>query len=66
LDHRPLLLFRNLLRIRIRRPRFYCLNDDLGDVSPNHLVLRMVRWFLRAYYPQRMAFETNHRETRRQ
>jgi hypothetical protein len=66
LDDRPLLLLRNLLRIRIRRPRFYCLNDDLGDVSPNHLVLRMLRWFLRAYYPQRMAFETNHRETRRQ
>ncbi|OGQ83778.1 MAG: hypothetical protein A3F90_04185 [Deltaproteobacteria bacterium RIFCSPLOWO2_12_FULL_60_19] len=65
LDDRPLLLSRRLLAIRARRPRFYCLNDDLGDVSPNHLLLRLVRWFLRAYYPQRMPFEANLRETRR-
>jgi len=65
LDDRPLLLFRHLLAIRARRSRFYCLNDDLGDVSPDQLLLRLVRWFLRAYYPQRMPFETNHWETRR-
>jgi len=65
LDDRPLLLLRHLLAIRVRRPRFYCLNDDLGDVSPNHLSLRLVRWFLHAYYPQPMPFETNHKETRR-
>ncbi len=65
LGDRRLLLLRCLLAIRVRRPRFYCLNDDLGDVSPTHLLLRLLRWFLRAYYPQRMPFETSHRETRR-
>ncbi len=65
LNDRPLPLLRSLLTIVARRPRFYCLNDDLGDVPPNHLVLRLVRWFLSAYYPQRMPFEMNHRETRR-
>jgi|SRR5579862_521625 len=65
LDDRPLPFLRDLLGIRARRPRFYCLNDDLGDVSPTHRLPRMVRSFLRVYYPQRMPFEMNHREAHR-
>jgi hypothetical protein len=64
-DHHPLRLLRDLLGTRARRPRFYCLNDDLGDVSPTHLSLRLVRGLLRTYYIRRMPFEIRDKMERR-
>lgn len=57
LEDRPLAMLRRLLGIWRRRPRFFCLNDDLGPVPRTHPVLRIVRLFLRSYYPRRSPFE---------
>ena len=47
---------KNLRWIRWLRPRFYCLNDDMG-ANPDPRVLRLVRGFLDACYPEKSAFE---------
>lgn len=57
LEDRPLAVLRRLLGIRRRRPRFFCLNDDLGAVPPNHPVLWLARAFLRSYYRRPSCFE---------
>lgn len=62
LDDRALVLLRHLLGLRARRPRFYCLNDDLGDVAPSHPSLRLTRWFLRASHPRPTPLEIGRRE----
>jgi len=47
---------RSLRRIRWLRPRFYCLNDDLGG-KPNPVVVRMAAEFLQRYYPMPSSYE---------
>ncbi len=42
--------------LREMAPRFYCLNDDQGT-DPNPEVVRLVRDFLRGYYPEPSEFE---------
>lgn len=43
-------------RIRAKRPKFYCLNDDQKD-SPNPSVVRLVQAFLDEWYPGRSPYE---------
>lgn len=57
LHTRSLRLLRPLLSIWWHRPRFFCLNDDLGNVGRSHPVLGLVRAFLRTMYPERSRFE---------
>lgn len=56
-DDRPLLMLRRLFGIWSRRPRFFCLNDDLDAVDHRHPVLRLMRAFLQSMYPLPSPFE---------
>lgn len=47
---------RKLRLIRLLRPRFYCLNDDLGD-TPDPRVMTLLRSFLEQQYPEKSRFE---------
>jgi len=38
------------------RPKFFCLNDDMGT-NPNKKVVNLVTNFLNAYYPNKSCFE---------
>jgi hypothetical protein len=57
LENKPLWTARMYLDILRKRPRFLCINDDLGDVPANHLLLLSLRAFLRLYFPWRAPFE---------
>jgi hypothetical protein len=57
LENKPLWLTRVYLDILRKRPRFFCINDDLGDVPPHHAVLVGLRAFLRLYFPRRAPVE---------
>lgn len=45
-----------LASLRMIRPKFFCMNDDQGDV-PNPRVVTLVKTFLERYYPEPSAFE---------
>ncbi len=45
-----------LWRIRSRRPKFYCLNDNFGD-EPNARSVALTRAFLEELYPEPSRFE---------
>lgn len=45
-----------LLHLRVRRPKFYCLNDNFGE-QPNPRCIRLVERFLHASYPEPSRFE---------
>ncbi|MGA2434715.1 MAG: stealth conserved region 3 domain-containing protein, partial [Bryobacteraceae bacterium] len=47
-------LYLDILR---KRPRFLCINDDLGDVPAHHPLLLALRAFLRLYFPWRAPVE---------
>jgi len=44
------------LNIRLRRPRFFTLNDNFDD-SPHPGVVRWMRGFLERFYPEKSRFE---------
>ena len=44
------------LHLRVRRPKFYCLNDNFGE-HPNPRCVRLVERFLQASYPEPSRFE---------
>ena len=48
--------FSNILH---HRPKFFCINDDLGEVAPDHPVLQCLRTFLASYFPEPSSFEKN-------
>lgn len=43
-------------RIEKKRPKFYCLNDDLGE-APNPEVIQIVKDFFERMYPEKAAWE---------
>jgi hypothetical protein len=43
--------------IRRLHPLFFCINDDLGDVGPDHPVLESLRSFLVEFFPVPSPFE---------
>ncbi|MEM5788499.1 MAG: Stealth CR1 domain-containing protein [Syntrophobacteraceae bacterium] len=47
---------RQLGLLRLMRPKFFCLNDDMGD-RPDPSVIELVRKFLEEYYPDKSIFE---------
>jgi hypothetical protein len=47
---------RKLLWLSLIRPKFYCLNDDMGD-HPDPRVVERVRAFLERTYPDKSRFE---------
>ncbi|MBI3928679.1 MAG: Stealth CR1 domain-containing protein [Armatimonadetes bacterium] len=49
-------LRRVVRQLRLRRPRFFCLNDDMGP-DPDPRFLRGVREFLESYYPRKLPYE---------
>ncbi len=51
LENKPLWTLRMYLDILRKRPQFLCINDDLGGVPANHLLLRSLRAFLRLCFP---------------
>jgi len=51
------LVWRELLRVRKNRPRFFAFNDDLGEVEDDHIVLRSMCLLLRCYFPRPSMFE---------
>jgi hypothetical protein len=56
LGNSPLATRLGLAWLRWRRPKLYCLNDNFGE-SPNPRVVRLVRRFLEASYPEPSRFE---------
>jgi stealth protein CR2/Stealth-like protein len=44
-------------QIRSQQPKFFCINDDLGEVSTGHKILRILRFFLRSSFPRPSSFE---------
>jgi hypothetical protein len=40
-----------------KRPRFYCINDELGDSMPDRMLRWIVRRFLEMYYPKQSGYE---------
>lgn len=44
-------------KIQTLRPRFFCINDDLGDVPADYKTLHYLRTFLRSYFPHPSSFE---------
>lgn len=57
LERKSLWVLRAYLDMLSNRPRFFCINDDLGDVPACHPVLLGLRAFLRLYFPRRAAVE---------
>lgn len=53
------------IRMDALGPRFLCVNDDLGDVSPDDPVLDLWRQVLQARYPTPSSFENSAIEERR-
>ncbi len=51
---------KHLFEIANRRPRFFCVNDDLPD-APDPSVLEHLQAFFDAYYPEPSSFETQSR-----
>ncbi|MEM8861603.1 MAG: Stealth CR1 domain-containing protein [Chloroflexota bacterium] len=45
-------------KIRQKRPKFLCLNDDQGD-DPNGAVVRLVKSFLNEWYPNPSEYEVS-------
>jgi len=56
LTDRPASLARQLARLRAARPKFFCLNDDLG-ASPHSSTLAALAGFLADYFPRPSSFE---------
>ncbi len=52
--HRMLSAF---IALRLRRPKFFCVNDDLRGSPLDSAVLTSFRLFLRSYFPRRSPFE---------
>lgn len=50
-------MWRAFFHIFRKRIKFFCINDDLGDVSPDNLILPSLRIFLRAYFSRPSSFE---------
>jgi hypothetical protein len=57
LGGRPLRMLYLLWKIKILRPKFFCINDDLGDVPSDHKILLYLRNFLHSYFPRPSSFE---------
>lgn len=51
------MMLRTFLGIVRRRPRFLCVNDDLGGVHKGHIILRGLRLFLRLFFSRPSSFE---------
>ena len=47
----------SLVKIARFRPRFFCINDDLGNVDISHQYLCAVRSLLAMMFPERSSFE---------
>ncbi|MEQ8878008.1 MAG: Stealth CR1 domain-containing protein [Cyclobacteriaceae bacterium] len=45
-----------LRKLEIKKPKFYCLNDDQRE-NPNPEVVKLVKGFLERTYPERSGFE---------
>jgi len=54
-------LIRTIVNLVRHRPKFLCLNDELGQEETwrTHFQLSLVRWFYRVYYHKPSAFEKN-------
>ena len=57
LENKPLWVLRTYFDILRKRPKFLCINDDMGDVPARHPFLLSLRAFLQLYYHQRAAVE---------
>ena len=49
LEHNPLWVLWVFAYIWRKQPKFFCINDDLGNVSPRHPLLKALRIFLQLY-----------------
>ncbi len=61
LENRPWTILRAFTGIRLRRPTFFGINDDLGDISALHPLLLALRAFLFLQNPRRGPFERRFR-----
>jgi hypothetical protein len=50
-------MWKAFFHIRLSRPRFFCINDDLGDSDSCYLILTSLRLFLHLYLPHPSSFE---------
>lgn len=57
LENHLLKMWRAFFHIFRKRTKFFCINDDLGDVGSNNLILLSLRIFLRAYFSRPSSSE---------
>jgi hypothetical protein len=57
LENKWLWVMRAYAKILRRRPRFFCINDDMGDVPAHHPLLLSMRAFLHTYFRDTRAAE---------
>jgi len=50
-------MLRAFWKIRLLKPKFFCINDELGDTSREHKTVVYLRRFLRSYFPRPSSFE---------
>jgi hypothetical protein len=48
---------RAFLKIRILRPKFFCINDDIEEVASNHEIMARLDSFLKSYFQHPSSFE---------
>ncbi len=52
LENKFLYVLRAYFAILRKRPKFFCINDDMGDVPAHHPLLLSLRGFLGLYFPE--------------
>lgn len=57
LENHYLKMWWAFIHILRKRPKFFCINDDLGNLSAGHLIVRSLGMFFRFYFPHPSPFE---------
>jgi hypothetical protein len=66
LEHNPLWVLWAFAYIWRKQPKFFCINDDLGNVSPQHPLLMALRAFLQLYLERSAPVERANEAVRRE
>jgi hypothetical protein len=59
LNEQTWMMIRSLCALRVFQPKFFSINDRLGEVSSQHPSFICLRSLLRSYFPLRSSFESS-------
>jgi hypothetical protein len=57
MERKPIAMVRAFSHIVRRRPKFFCINDDLGVSVVDRCILKLQTYFLEKMYPEKSCFE---------